>query len=131
MVRGLLGLKRKLRKLPQETRRILQADLELIGRELNVDQRSLVAKGDGVLAGTIRTHPLPGNQIGAAVRAGGAATTKPVINGADSSYDYAMAQELGTEDMPPNPFFYGPYRQSKRRIKRRITTALKKVARSL
>jgi HK97 gp10 family phage protein len=131
MVQGLSSLRRKLRNLPVETRRRLQADLNVIGRELNVEQRGRAPVEDGDLKSTIRTDELGGDRIGVAIRAGGQATTKPVRNGADVTYDYAMAQEFGTEDMAPNPFFYGPYRLARRKIKRRATAAIKKAARSI
>ncbi|MEM6617453.1 MAG: hypothetical protein AAF619_13080 [Pseudomonadota bacterium] len=131
MVQGLQSLKRKLRDLPKKTRMVLEADLSVIGREVNVEQRARAPKDEQVLTSTIRTEAIGGDRIGVNIRAGGDATTRPVRNGADASYDYAMAQEHGTEDMAPMPFFYGPIRTKKRQIKRRVTQAVKKAARSL
>ncbi|MEO4000315.1 HK97-gp10 family putative phage morphogenesis protein [Mesorhizobium sp. CAU 1732] len=111
-------LKRKLARIPDAVKRRAQADLLLAGREINMLQRSLAPKDDGVLAGTIRTEALTDGTVGVEIKAGGAATTKAVRNsekGNSPNYDYALAQEFGTKDMSPNPFFYPGYRARRKK----------------
>lgn len=78
------------------------------------DLRDSIVWGDG---------PRPASFI---VQAGGKATTKPVRDGADASYDYALANEFGTQDMSARPFFWPSYRVTKRRLKGRISRAFGK-----
>lgn len=129
---GLERLKRKLARIPESVRKRAQAELMLAGREINMLQRSLAPKDDGVLQGTIRTEPLTDGTIGAVLRAGGLATTKPVRNskkGNSPTYDYALAQELGTEKMAPNPFFYPGFKARKNAAKKRARQAVKEAMR--
>lgn len=53
------------------------------------------------------------------VRAGGPLTTK-------GGYDYAMAQEFGTQKQPAQPFFYSTFRAKKRGLRSKITKGAKK-----
>lgn len=111
-------LHRKLARIPEKVKQRAQADLMLAGREINMLQRSLAPKDDGVLAGTIRTEPLTDGTVGVQIRAGGSATTKVVRKsekGSSPTYDYALAQEFGTEKMSPNPFFYPGYKARKKK----------------
>lgn len=128
-------LKRKLARIPDNVKRRAQADLMLAGREINMLQRSLAPEEDGVLRGTIRTEPLTDGTVGVEIRAGGPATTKPVRNsgkGNAPQYDYALAQEFGTEKMSPNPFFYPGYKARRRKamsqVRRGVRRALKEAA---
>lgn len=111
-------LHRKLARIPEKVKQRAQADLMLAGREINMLQRSLAPKDDGVLAGTIRTEPLTDGTIGVVIRAGGPATTKTVrksSKGNSPQYDYALAQEYGTHNMPPNAFFWPGYKARKKK----------------
>lgn len=60
----------------------------------------------------------------AVVRAGGPLTTRPVRNGASATYDYALANEFGTEDQAARPWFYPTYRL----LKKQLRTAIAKRA---
>lgn len=53
------------------------------------------------------------------VRAGGPKTTR-------GGYDYAIAQEFGTEKMHAQPFFWSSYRARKTTIRRALKAAAKK-----
>lgn len=76
------------------------------------------------LKDSIRHERTPeGGQV---IRAGGPTTTKPVLNGQDGTYDYALAQEFGTVDMPANPFFWPTYRLLRKRFDARRRRALNK-----
>ena len=72
------------------------------------------------------------------VRAGGALTTRSgagdqgfvrefarAVRGKDANYDYALAQEFGTQHIPAQPFFWPTYRARKRRIRRAIKDSAK------
>jgi HK97 gp10 family phage protein len=52
------------------------------------------------------------------VRAGGPKTTR-------GGYDYALANEFGTQKMPAQPFFWPTYRAEKKRIRRDIMRGIK------
>lgn len=62
------------------------------------------------------------------VVAGGALTVRTSISG--KSFDYARADEFGTQKMAAQPFFFPTYRLMKKKIiaamKRRITIQIKK-----
>jgi HK97 gp10 family phage protein len=60
------------------------------------------------------------------ITAGGALTTRPVREGADASYDYALGQEYGTSKMPANPFFWPSFRALRKGMKSRAGRALRK-----
>lgn len=130
---GIEKMMRRLERIPDEVRRRAKAGLMLGGREINMLQRSLVPKDDLTLAGTIRSEPLPDPQIGVVILAGGEATTKPVREtekGNSPEYDYALAQEFGTEDMPANPFFRPAIRVKKKQVRNRVRAAARKALRS-
>jgi HK97 gp10 family phage protein len=106
-----------------------QADLMLAGREINMLQRSLAPFEDGTLRASIRTEPLTDGTVGVEIKAGGPTTTKSVRNsekGNAPQYDYAIGQELGTKDMPPNPFFWPGYKARKRRALSRVRQGWKR-----
>lgn len=125
-VTGLQRLRQVLAKLPKAAQVELQAAMQESGNKLAAHQKSLVPIKDGVLHDSIRVEPFKKGGIGVVVLAGGPTTTKPVRNGQSATYDYAMAQELGTQEQLAQPFFYPAYRQSKPAVKRRATIAVKK-----
>lgn len=120
---------RKLERIPAEVRKRTKAELMLAGREINMLQRSLAPKDDLTLASTIRSEPLPDPQIGVVIRAGGPATTKPVREtekGNSPEYDYALAQEFGTEDMAANPFFMPAIQVKRKQVRKRVRAAARR-----
>jgi len=124
-VLGRQALRRVLEKLPKTAKAKLQASMTQSANELADLQRSRAPEKDGTLKASIRVEPFTKGGIGALVKAGGPTTTKPVRKGQSATYDYAMAQELGTQDMLANPFFFPSYRQSKTKIKRRASKAVR------
>jgi HK97 gp10 family phage protein len=52
------------------------------------------------------------------VRAGGPKTTR-------GGYDYALANEFGTQKMSAQPFFWPTYRAEKKRIRRNLNAAIR------
>jgi len=118
IIRGILN------RIPKIARRKLQASMTASAEDLANLQRSRVPVESGALKASIRVEPFSKGGIGALVRAGGPTTTKPVRNGQSATYDYALAQELGTQEMLANPFFYPSYRQKKTGIRRKASTAV-------
>lgn len=87
---------------------------------------SVTPKFEGVLAHTVRV--IPGKKdTQVRIVAGGKETVRPSIS--SKPYDYARADEFGTQKMPAQPFFFPTYRLRKKKIisamKRRITKAIK------
>jgi hypothetical protein len=95
--------------------------------EITGIQKALAAKDDGDLAGSVR-NSYDEAELRATLTAGGEATTRPVREGADVDYDYALANEFGTQEMAAQPFFYPGYRLGKKRAKSRISRAVTKAA---
>lgn len=119
-------LRATLAKLPKVAATELQSSMTKSANQLADLQRSRVSVKSGTLRDSIRVEPFTRGGIGALVKAGGPTTTKPVRKGQKATYDYAMAQELGTQDMLAQPFFFPSYRQSKPKIKRAASLAVKK-----
>lgn len=129
-IRNRERLKRKLAALPKAARAEIVPALRKSADEITNAQQRFVPVEDGVLRSTIR-NTVNEAELRATMTAGGAATTKPVRDGADASYDYAMAQEFGTAKMPANPFFFPGFRLVKKRAKSRITRATTKAAKKV
>lgn len=125
------ALRRKFERMAPEVKKRVQADIMLAGREINILQRSLAPVDSGALKQSIRTEPYNDPYVGAFVRAGGPLTTKAARQG-HGTYDYALAQELGTVDIDATPFFYTAVRAkrpaTKRRIRAGIKSAIKKAS---
>lgn len=121
------AFKRQLARIPEKMRRAVNEANRQNAEEWVRLSKSLVPRDpkDGTpLHDSIRNHETEtGGQV---VRAGGKETTKPVKSGGE--FDYALAQEFGTLDMPANPFFWPAYRALKKRFNRRCKAALRKVA---
>lgn len=116
---------RRLAAIAPEAQTRVHDQLMQNGGELVVAQRAEAAKSKrtGELEGSIQySDETDLTRIRVEVRAGGEATTKPVRQGQSPTYDYALADEFGTEKMAPQPFFFPPYRARRSRFK----AALKK-----
>ena len=119
--------KRRLSKLPQSVQKATNRAIEQNADEWVRTSRSMapVDPKDGVhLRPSIRHHDTEtGGQV---VRAGGEATTRPVKNGQSATYDYALAQEFGTQEIGANPFFLPAYRLLKKKFVSRRSRAMNK-----
>lgn len=124
-VQGREALRALLTKLPKTAAQKLQTAMTKSANDLADLQRSRVPVDKGTLKASIRVEPFTRGGIGALVKAGGPTTTKPVRQGQSATYDYAMGQELGTQEQLAQPFFFPSYRQSKTKIKRRASLAVK------
>lgn len=114
-------------ELRQEVRDAAIAELHLQATELANLIASVAPVHQGVLKTTVNV--IPGNKPTIVrVVAGGQKTVRPSIS--SKPYDYARADEFGTQNMPPKPFFFPTYRLRKKKIiaamKRRITANIKK-----
>ena len=118
-------LRKKLAALPKAVKVNLQASLSKDAEELATLMRSRVNDRTGALSSSIVAEPFNRGGIGAIIRAGGKATTKPVRQGQSATYDYAMAIELGTQDALARPFFYPSFRLKRTTIKRRASKAVR------
>lgn len=121
-------LKRRMQAIPAAVRAAVRPALVRSADELADRMKTLVPVEDGTLRSSIRTEPGK-DELSIKVAAGGPLTTKPVRDGADASYDYALGQEYGTQDMPANPFFWPAYRLSRKRIRNRLRRAIRKAVR--
>lgn len=103
-------------------------------KELNVQADGLVQAIEAVAPvdeGGLKTsvRKVPGKKVTQVrIVAGGVLTTRPSVS--STPFDYARADEFGTEKMPPKPFFFPTYRLKKKKMisamKRKITASIKK-----
>jgi HK97 gp10 family phage protein len=121
---------KKLDRLGKEPVTKMRAALQVSAQELVAAQKSVVPVDDGDLRDSIRAEA-GGHPLQIIIAAGGEATTRPVRNGADATYDYALAQEFGTSDQDPQPFFYSVWRLLRRRATGRVTRVGRKTIREV
>lgn len=121
---NLADFKRRLNQLPKSVAKELKAAIEKDADEWVKWSRRFVPKDppDGTpLHDSIRRYETEtGGQV---VTAGGKTTTKPSAGG---PYDYALAQEFGTQKAPGQPFYYPAYRLLKKKFRNRRRRALSK-----
>ena len=121
---------RVLASLPPATRKAVRAEVFHQAAVLKGDIAAAAPHGPtGVLAASVRVEP-GRSPLAALVRAGGKTTTRTVGFGFFSAfnaavrgraeYDYAIAQEFGTQHIPAQPFFWPTYRAKKRAIRKAI-----------
>lgn len=124
----------RLKAIPVEIRKNLRAQLKANAEELVAAQRQYAPVDDqagGELRDSIRQKDnSTAARMSRVVRAGGATTTRAVRKGVKATYDYALGQEFGTENMPANPFFFPPYRAKRKAFKARLAKAAKAGARA-
>lgn len=87
---------------------------------------SVAPKFEGNLQHSVRV--VPGKKdTQVRIVAGGVLTVRPSVS--SKPYDYARADEFGTQRMPAKPFFFPTYRLRKKKIisamKRKITKTIK------
>ena len=99
--------------LPEAVRKPIRDETFEQADELAAAQRDEMPVGGGALAASSRVQPSDRNPMRALVMAGGPLTTR-------GGYDYALAQEFGTQHQSAQPFFWPPYRANKNKIRKRI-----------
>jgi HK97 gp10 family phage protein len=123
-------LQRRLKAIPLAVRRALKAQNAVNAAELVETVKGFMPVDDGTLRSSVKHQDVSDStRISQRVSAGGAATTKPVRSSSKGNaplYDYALAQEYGTEKMPANPAFWPAWRLKRRRFKARMSRAAKK-----
>jgi HK97 gp10 family phage protein len=129
---GRSRLRRKMtRNIPAKAKAAAKAAVVQGAREIAAFQRTLVPVEDGDLLrsidvvepGQVGPKGYPTREGQALVTAGGDATTK-TVGGGKYDYDYALAQEFGTENIPAQPFFFPAWRALRQRARGRITRAI-------
>lgn len=135
-------LKRKLRSLPAAAEKAVKAQLEKEAADLADLIRRRVPVDTGTLRDSVRVTP-GDRPLSLKIKAGGETTRKKVrkgvkdvhfakakiTGGSRGEYDYARGVEFGTSEQPAQPFFWPSYRQRKRQIRRRMSTAAKRAVR--
>ena len=119
---------RRLLRLPAAVRKAAsdQALKEAVGLATAIQYAAEADEGD--LKASVRVETANGARF--LVKAGGEKTTRPVRDGASATYDYALANEFGTEKMPAQPFFYPPYRVRRAKIRKNIAAAAQAAAKA-
>ena len=121
------SFKKRLMKLPAKVQKDTNKAIEKNADEWVRTSRGMAPtdpEGGIHLKWSIRHYQTEtGGQV---VRAGGETTTRPVKEGQSETYDYALAQEFGTQKMFANPFFWPAYRFLKDKFGRRRTRAMNK-----
>jgi HK97 gp10 family phage protein len=118
----------RLGAVPQAVRKAMQQPLDQSADEMVSMMKGLAPREEGDLQASIKQEPGP-HELSRRVVAGGDQTTRPVRDGADATYDYALAQELGTKEMQANPFFYPVVRSLRKRVRQRLKRAGSKAIR--
>lgn len=137
-VEGAARVRRLLAQIPAKVQEAAQRSLEQSAEEIVQLMRRLAPRDSGALAnsigwtwgdapagsmtlGTVKGGKASGSIYGSMVitiYAGGK------VAGADAFY--ARFQEFGTRKMRANPFFYPAYRANKKRVRSRLTRAIRK-----
>lgn len=123
------ALKRRIAAIPKAARVEIAKALDASAAEMVASAKHLAPDDDGDLQSSIRWSQGE-TPLARVIEAGGPTTTRPVREGQSATYDYALAQEFGTEKMPAQPFFYPAYRIIRKRIVGRVRRAVSKAART-
>lgn len=123
---NLARLDRKFKRLPQEARQHLRAEMEKVAEEIVAMMRRLAPKDQGDLAASIgwTWGKVPkGATVIAAVKSKLGGDMTITIYAGDAVAYYARWQEFGTQDMPAQPYFYVSWRASRKTAKRQMRKA--------
>lgn len=129
MVQGLKEFQHHWSRIPEAVRINMRAELEDIADEIVAKMYSLAPQLSGDMAGSIGwtwgDAPAGSFSIGTVGgRAYGA--LRITIYAGDKDTFYARFQEFGTVKMPANPFFFPVWRVERKRVKARLSRALRK-----
>lgn len=123
----LAALQRRIGRLPAVARKIIAKGLDEAASDIVETAKKFAPIDDGALQASIRSRHGK-HELSRVIEAGGEATEREVRKGADVTYDYAVAQELGTADAPAQPFFYPAWRLGKKRARGKVRRAVTKAA---
>jgi HK97 gp10 family phage protein len=120
------AFKRRLARIPARVRADVMGVMEAAAGEVAQIMR-VVGPDDRTfeLERSIRVEPSPG-ELRVRIKAGGKRTTRAVREGSGVAYDYALAQEFGTENQAARPFFYPTWRLRRRSVRSKINRAIKR-----
>lgn len=143
-VKGLQRLERRLRQIPADVRAAIRESMAKTADEIVARMKRKVAEDTGTLESTIGwtwgnapKGSIPLIQARAdnlraddtiTIFAGGPSTTKRVREsekGNAPEYDYALAVEFGTKQMPAQPFFFVTWKQMRRAGRNRQRKAIR------
>lgn len=124
------AFRRRLQRIPARVRAEVVAVMQDAAEEVAGIMRK-VGPNDRTFAleRSIRVEPYA-SAMKVRILAGGRLTTKSVRKGASATYDYALAQEFGTQEMAANPFFYPTWRLRRRSVRTKINRAIRKAVRA-
>ena len=122
---GIGRLQKRFAAIPKAIRDEVQPSLTRNSDNLAKLMKQLAPEEEGDLRESIRVEQGP-HELSRVVLAGGEKTTREVRTGSGVTYDYAMAQELGTKDMPANPYFYPAKRLLAKRTRNSLKAAVRK-----
>lgn len=145
---GKARFRRKLLQMTPAIEKALKTQNALNAAEMVQTVKGFIPVDQGVLRDSVRHEDTStGQRITQTISVGGAATTKKIgdrtydrevslgsgdtagrtkkAGGASVTYDYALAQEYGTSDMPANPALWPAWRLKRRRMKARMSKAAK------
>jgi HK97 gp10 family phage protein len=131
-VDGLREFERKFAQIPELVRAQVRAELEEIAEQVVAQMYAQAPHSTGDLAGSIQwtwgDAPAGALTIGTVGgREFGSMRITIFAGGGDQFY--ARFQEFGTVNMPASPFFFPVWRVNRRRVRGRITRAIKKAVR--
>lgn len=122
--------KRIMKALPLAVEKRLAAANEANADDMVGTVKGFIHDDTGTLSRSVKREAVPEKSpIAQRVSSGGAATTKRVRKSKKGNaplYDYALANEFGTEDMQAQPSFWPAWRLKRRRYKARMSRAGKK-----
>lgn len=121
---GLADFKRRLAAIPKAIKLAVEPALDASADEMVTAQRSLAPRDDGDLINSIKWRR--DGELRREITAGGPTTTRPVRKGLDADYDYALAMEFGTREIPAHSFFWPGYRLTRKKTRARIRRAVTK-----
>lgn len=120
---------RRMAAIPPAVKAALKAQNAANAADMVETAKRFAPEQDGVLRDSIRHEDASEpHRISQRVEAGGPTTTNPVRRskkGSSPDYDYAQAQEYGTQDMAAQPFFWPAWRLKRKAYKRRMSKAAK------
>ena len=132
MVKGIPQVKAMFRQKGARTIAAAKLAADKGGQEVAATMRYLAPQDEAKLVKSIRVQDAETIQtsrgergfIGVVVKAGDETTI--VTNSRGSRFQNAKLQENGTRNMPANPYFNPAWRALRRRVKGRITRAIRK-----
>ncbi len=117
--------KRGLARIPPAVKKQSYAALDKQAERMLGAMRRFAPRDEGRLIASIRAEKDP-SLLRIALMAGGSLTTRTVRKGSGVMYDYAVAQEFGTKEMPANPFFWPAWRLFRKPARAAVKRAMNK-----